>query len=113
MTTETANTEQDVVEEPVKDRDIAELLNLGTYQGMTDTEIQKVIDWHVKLAHMDEETNANRAVAQAMSESHEQVVTAILESSESVLKSIVNSATSYLTVEPQAVTNLIVEKCEV
>lgn len=118
MTTDDANdievsdTEHGSTEEP-KDRDISELISLGTYQGMTDGEIQKVIDWYVNLAHMDSETNAYRAAAQSMSESHEQAVAAILSDSENVLKSIVSSTTSYQTVEPQAVTDLLVEKGEV
>ena len=104
------NTEQEPVQ---KDRDIQDLLKLDTYQGMTDGEIQKVIDWYVKLAHSDEESNAYRTAAQTMTESHEEAVAAILADSEKTLKTIVENSTLYQEVTPQAVTSLLVEKGEV
>lgn len=96
-----------------RDRDVQDLLKLDTYQGMTDVEIQKVIDWYVNLAHSDEQVNAYRAAAQSMSESHEQAVAAMLADSEQTLKTIVAHATEYQGVAPQSVTNLLVEKGEV
>lgn len=118
MTTDTENNAQDSADDiekqpEQKDRDIQELLKLETYQGMTDSEIQKVIDWYVKLAHSDEESNAYRAAAQSMSESHEEAVAAILADSEKTLKTIVDNSTLYEKVTPQSVTNLLVEKGEV
>lgn len=95
------------------DRDISELLALDTFQGMTDTEIQKVIDWNVERAHSDAETSAYRDAARKMSESHEQAVTAMLEDSQKTLELIRSHATEYGTVQPQAVANLLVEKGEV
>ncbi len=58
MTTEANDT---VTEETPRDREISELLRLDTYQGMTDGEIQKVIDWYVNKAHNDEQVNAYRS----------------------------------------------------
>lgn len=110
MTTEANET---VTEEAPKDRDIAELLQLETYQGMTDDEIQKVIDWYVNKAHNDEQVNSYRRASQSMAESHEQAVAVMLETSESVLKSIIASATNYQGVTQLAVTDLLTEKGEV
>lgn len=110
MTTEANET---VTEEVPKDRDIAELLQLETYQGMTDGEIQKVIDWYVDRAHNDEQVNSYRQASQSMAESHEQAVAVMLETSESVLKSIIASATNYQGATQLAVTDLLTEKGEV
>lgn len=110
MTTEANET---VTEEVPKDRDIAELLQLETYQGMTDGEIQKVIDWYVNKAHNDEQVNSYRQASQSMAESHEQAVAVMLETSETVLKSIIASATNYQGATQLAVTDLLTEKGEV
>lgn len=110
MTTEANET---VTEEVPKDRDIAKLLQLETYQGMTDGEIQKVIDWYVNKAHNDEQVNSYRQASQSMAESHEQAVAVMLETSETVLKSIIASATDYQGATHLAVTELLTEKGEV
>lgn len=110
MTTEDSGT---VAEGTRGDREISELLRLDTYQGMTDGEIQKVIDWYVKQAHSDEQVNAYRMASQAMSESHEQAVADMLATSETVLKSIIASATDYKGVTQLAVTDLLTEKGEI
>lgn len=60
MTTESDNLA------PLPDRSVSELLNLGTYQGMTDSEIQSIIDYKVDMAVSSEENRALReANAQA------------------------------------------------
>lgn len=110
MTTEAGGT---AAEEAPKDRDIAELLRLDTYQGMTDGEVRKVIDWYVNEAHNDEQVNSYRRASQAMAESHEQAVANMLATSETVLKSIIASATNYQGVTQLAVTDLLTEKGEV
>ena len=110
MTTEANET---ITEEVPKDRDIAELLQLETYQGMTDGEIQKVIDWYVNKSHSDEQVNSYRRASQSMAESHEQAVAVMLETSETVLKSIIASATNYQGATQLAVTDLLTEKGEV
>lgn len=45
-----------------KSRDIKELLTLSTYQGMTDNEIQLVIDYRVEQARTDEIVKAQIAI---------------------------------------------------
>lgn len=110
MTTEANET---VTEETPKDREISELLQLDTYQGMTDGEIKKVIDWYVNKAHNDEQVNSYRQASQSMAESHEQAVANMLATSETVLKSIIASTTNYQGVTHLAVTDLLTEKGEV
>lgn len=43
-------------------RDINILLNLGTFQGMTDEEIQMVIDYKIKYALSEQEIKLKQAV---------------------------------------------------
>lgn len=113
MTTDTDDTNVTTTEEKPKDREIAELLQLDTYHGMTDGEIQKVIDWYVNQAHSDEQVKSYRLASQSMAESHEQAVSTMLATSESVLESIIASATNYQGVTQLAVTDLLTEKGEV
>ena len=47
-------------EQPVQ-RSVHELLKLSTFQGMTDAEIQSLIDYYVEVAHNDEHTKAVQA----------------------------------------------------
>lgn len=47
-------------EQPVQ-RSVHELLQLGTFQGMTDAEIQSLIDYYVNVAHNDEHTKVVQA----------------------------------------------------
>lgn len=57
-TTDTTDTQHE-------DRPIEDLLKLDTYQGMTDTEIAKVIQWHAMVAAKNAQANAT---AQALHE---------------------------------------------
>ena len=47
---------------PLPPRDINILLNLGTFQGMTDEEIQIVIDYKIKYALSEQEIKLKQAV---------------------------------------------------
>lgn len=47
-------------EQPVQ-RSVHELLKLSTFQGMTDAEIQSLIDYYVEVAHNDEHTKVVQA----------------------------------------------------
>ena len=51
-TQEPASTEGTATEQP--QRTVHDLLKLKTFQGMTDAEIQSLIDYHVQNAHNDE-----------------------------------------------------------
>lgn len=61
-TDETGTTESGETsgEQPMQ-RSVHELLKLGTFQGMTDAEIQSLIDYYVEVAHNDEHTKAVQA----------------------------------------------------
>lgn len=58
--TETTESGDTSSEQPVQ-RSVHELLKLGTFQGMTDAEIQSLIDYYVEVAHNDEHTKAVQA----------------------------------------------------
>ena len=58
--TETTDSGETSGEQPVQ-RSVHELLKLGTFQGMTDAEIQSLIDYYVEVAHNDEHTKAVQA----------------------------------------------------
>lgn len=58
--TETTESGETSGEQPVQ-RSVHELLKLGTFQGMTDAEIQSLIDYYVEVAHNDEHTKAVQA----------------------------------------------------
>lgn len=47
---------------PLPPRDINILLNLGTFQGMTDEEIKMVIDYKIKYALSEQEIKLKQAV---------------------------------------------------
>lgn len=47
---------------PLPPRDINILLNLSTFQGMTDEEIQMVIDYKIKYALSEQEIKLKQAV---------------------------------------------------
>lgn len=96
-----------------EDRDVSALIGLKTYQGMTDSEIEKVIEYKIERALARDEVNAYRLAVQNITETGEQAMGSILESSETVLKSIIASATNYQGVTQLAVTDLLTEKGEV
>ena len=58
--TETTDSGETSGEQPVQ-RSVHELLKLGTFQGMTDAEIQSLIDYYVEVAHNDEHTKVVQA----------------------------------------------------
>lgn len=47
---------------PLPPRDINVLLNLGTFQGMTDEEIQMIIDYKIKYALSEQQIKLKQAV---------------------------------------------------
>lgn len=58
--TETTDSGETSGEQPVQ-RSVHELLKLSTFQGMTDAEIQSLIDYYVDVAHNDEHTKVVQA----------------------------------------------------
>lgn len=95
MTTENTN-ETVEVSTP---RSIGTLMNLGTFQGMTDEEIQKIIDFKVNIAHMDEESKAAKYAAKCNMETIETEMANMIESNESMMKKILSTVNQ--NVEPE------------
>ena len=66
MTTEDTSTETKdagtTTEQPTQ-RPVQDLLKLDTFQGMTDAEIQSLIDYYVERSHADEQTKAYQTAA--------------------------------------------------
>ena len=48
---------------PEKQCPVQDLLKLDIFQGMTDSEIQSLIDYYVERSHADEQTKAYQAAA--------------------------------------------------
>ena len=76
------------------DRSVSVLLSLDTYQGMTDTEIQSLIDWHVQCAKTE-------ALQSAELEAHQAAIDAVISDSirsntaiENMLQSVVKRCTN-------------------
>lgn len=82
-------TENDEMQE-LPPRSVKVLLSLDTYQGMSDAEIESLIEWH-KKTYLIEATNAAElnAHARAMNEAVENNVMA-MQSIESMVQSIVS-----------------------
>lgn len=94
-TTDSASPDTGDSEHTPQKRDISTLLALGTYQGMTDEEIQSVIDYYVSLAHMDTESSSHRTAAQAMIEDNIEAMANIQSSSDAMLKKILGTMSVY------------------
>lgn len=75
MTTDDTSTETKetgTTKEQPAQRNLQDLLKLDTFQGMTDVEIQSLIDYYVSRAHFDEETKAYQTAAiESMNETTE------------------------------------------
>lgn len=88
MTTEN----ETMVEFP--DRDIPTLLALDTYQGMTDSEIQSLIDWYANNARQDALNSAELADSHATRQSLITDAIRANASIETMLQSVVNRCTN-------------------
>lgn len=94
-------------------RDVSELLKLDTFQGMTDAEIQSLIDYYVNLAKSDDEVTAVKAAAQSMAETANTAVANAMTDAQTVLDTIINSATNYQGVKPTSVDGFLTSISEV
>lgn len=75
-------------------RSISALLALGTYQGMTDEEIQIVIDYYVSLAEINTRSDTinaqtTQSIATAVSDAH-----TLAQTQAAMLQSIIDRATN-------------------
>lgn len=74
-------------EQPVQ-RSVHELLKLGTFQGMTDAEIQSLIDYYVNVAHNDEHTKVVQATEIQTMNAQCAAYDALRDDANSVLKQV-------------------------
>lgn len=106
-TEETTNGYTDGYVATPKKRSVSTLLALGTYQGMTDEEINSIIDYKVMLAKWDSESVANRATNQAIMEEHIETLDYLCTKTQEVLESVLNSEPQYESVEPITVMDIL------
>ena len=80
------------------ERDIPTLLNLDTYQGMTDAEIEKLIAYHVDCALNSDENAEKRKSIQEYTQAQLDTYRRIEEASTSVLQSMLSQSMSLVTI---------------
>lgn len=85
--TETTDSGDTSGEQPVQ-RSVHELLKLSTFQGMTDAEIQSLIDYYVEVAHNDEHTKAVQATEIQTMNAQCAAYDALRDDANSVLKQV-------------------------
>lgn len=88
-----------------KPRSVAKLIELGTFQGMTDEEIQSLIDYYVSLSRTDLQAQIQRTEAQTNMENIAVSCANASETIESMLKSILSGTTHYVEPELKTVTD--------
>lgn len=77
-------------EQPVQ-RSVHELLKLSTFQGMTDAEIQSLIDYYVDVAHNDEHTKVVQATEIQTMNAQCAAYDSLLDDANSVLKQVLSA----------------------
>lgn len=84
--------------EVVEPRSISVLLYIlaqeGTYQGMTDAEIQSIVDYEKNLSYMDGKQDQINSEQAQHSAAVRTIVSQSLQAQESMLQSIVNRASN-------------------
>ena len=79
-------------------RSVHELLKLKTFQGMTDAEIQSLIDYRVSVAHDDEVTRGAQATEIQSMNAQCAAYDALRDDANSVLKKVLEFPLSLGTV---------------
>lgn len=90
MTTEDTTTGASEEATHETQRSVHELLQLETFQGMTDAEIQSLIDYYVDVAHNDEHTKAVQATEIQTMNAQCAAYDALRDDANSVLKRILS-----------------------
>lgn len=85
MTTDNVDTEV-----TAKPRDLSELLKLKTFQGMSDEEIQLIIDWNVENARFDEVTKVRMASEIESMNSTVEVRNSVAKEANDILKQLLS-----------------------
>lgn len=81
-------------------RDLSDLLALGTYQGMTDEEIDMVLDYLIRVEISKRESIAKLAALEAEMEGKIQAERESCANMEAMLKSVIERAIPAFTFEP-------------
>lgn len=87
------------------ERDIHQLLNESTYQGMTDAEIQKIIDYKVAIAQMSGESSALAAHSAAIVAQLQELCQMESARQELMLQSAMNLEIPWVTVSKEGTVN--------
>lgn len=104
MTTEdTSTTESTQAEEKPKKRSLSELMALKTYQGMTDEEIQSIIDFEKQIAMQNGRTEALRATDIVTMNEIVESNRSTQQHSEEVLKSVLTVPLRLATIDEEGV----------
>lgn len=80
------------------ERDIQQLLNESTYQGMTDTEIRKIIDYYSALARMEGESSEMVTVVSALEQNLQQLCQQASEQSSAMVQSALNMSIPWVRI---------------
>lgn len=96
---ETKTTTDDTSSTETKTRSVHDLLKLDTFQGMTDTEIQSLIDYYVEQAHQDETVKlAQQTEIQTMN-AQCAAYDALRDDANSVLKQVLSADLKLATID--------------
>lgn len=82
-----------------KPRNIKELLTLTTYQGMTDDEIQLIIDYRVEQAHTDEVVKAQIAIEVTTMNETAEIRSQQASESNDILKQLLSKSLDLTTIK--------------
>lgn len=79
-------------------RDVATLLSLSTYQGMSDEEIESIIEYRVNLALQSDTQQASISSIETVSQAQAAAYRAMAEDSHNVLQSVLSRRIPWATV---------------
>lgn len=79
-------------------RDVPTLLSLDTYQGMSDKEIQSLIDYHVETALESDTQRASIESIQAVTRAQTDAYRRMADDSHDVLQSVLSQPIPWVTV---------------
>ena len=82
---------------PIK-RELSILLSLDTFQGMTDEEIQSIIDYYKELAVSEYINSANKTEIETTMAIQRDLFTDISVQAQSVLQSVLNQSIPWATI---------------
>lgn len=88
-------TSEETTTDETPTRTLDELVNAGTYQGMTDDEIQRLIDYYVGLAESNASVAAIKESNAARVKSQEETNATQIANAKAFMDSVLNNMTAY------------------